>query len=99
MSRWDWSQVLTPALYIVMVGILAVFAHTGLSGEHGLSALHQAEAREVALEHELQALQAEREALANRVERLDERNLDLDLLDERARRVLGRTRPDEVVIR
>ena len=41
----------------------------------------------------------ERRALANLVGRLDERNLDLDLLDERARTILGYVRREELVIR
>lgn len=99
MPRWDWSQILTPAVYIVLVGILMIFAHSGLSGDHGLGALRQAESLENELTAELALLRTERETLENRVKRLDERYLDLDLLDERARAVLGRTRPDEIVIR
>ena len=41
----------------------------------------------------------EHAVLLNRVRRLDESYLDLDLLDERARAVLGYVRQDELVIR
>lgn len=99
MPRWDWSQVLTPAVCILLAGILVVFAHTGLSGDHGLGALREAEVQEQELQAELALLRVEREALQNRVRRLDEGYLDLDLLDERARAVLGRARPDELLIR
>ena len=37
--------------------------------------------------------------MANLTHRLSDDFLDLDLLDERAREVLGTVRPDEIVIR
>jgi len=99
MGRWDWGQIVTPALWILLVAVLAVFGHSGLQGEHGLVALHRAQALERELTAEFEATQANRRALQNLVSRLDERHLDLDLLDERARAVLGLVRPEEIVIR
>lgn len=99
MKRLDWSQVLTPAIAAALVGILGLFAHAGLYGERGLSALNEAEATEAALIQQLAQLESERRALANRTRRLGEDYLDLDLLDERARSVLGYRRTDEVVLR
>ncbi|MFQ5564910.1 MAG: septum formation initiator family protein [Paracoccaceae bacterium] len=99
MGRWDWGQIVTPAIYILLIAVLAVFGHSGLQGQHGLAALRQAEALERDLTAELAAISAERRALANLVGRLDEHNLDLDLLDERARAVLGYVRREELVIR
>lgn len=98
-ARIEASQVVMPAVWIVTLGILTLFAHSGLSGEHGLSALRQAEALEQELAVELDQLRDERAEIANRVARLDERYLDLDLLDERIRAVLGHGRPDEILIR
>jgi cell division protein FtsB len=99
MGRWDWGQIVTPAIYIVLIAVLAVFGHSGLQGEHGLVALHEAEALERDLTDELAAIRDERRAIKNLVRRLDEHNLDLDLLDERVRAVLGYTRREELVIR
>jgi cell division protein FtsB len=99
MGRWDWGQIVTPAIYIVLIAVLAVFGHSGLQGEHGLVALHEAEALERDLTDELAAIRDERRAIKNLVRRLDEHNLDLDLLDERVRAVLGHTRREELVIR
>ncbi len=45
------------------------------------------------------ALQAEGDAMKNLTHRLSDEYLDIDLLDERAREVLGLMRPDEVIIR
>ena len=99
MGRWDWGQIVAPAITIVLITVLAVFGHSALQGEHGLGALRQAEALEVDLTAELAGIAEERRALANLVGRLDERNLDLDLLDERARTILGYVRREELVIR
>ncbi len=51
------------------------------------------------MQAELASVQAEREAMDNKVRRLSDRYLDLDLLDERARSVLGLVRREEIVIR
>ncbi|MHA1528477.1 MAG: FtsB family cell division protein [Alphaproteobacteria bacterium] len=99
MGRWDWGQIAAPAIYIVLIAVMAVFGHSGLQGKHGLGALRQAETLERELTAELAAISKERDALENLVGRLDEGNLDLDLLDERARAVLGYVRREELVIR
>ncbi len=99
MGRWDWGQIVAPVIYIVLIAVLAVFGHSALQGEHGLAALRQAEALERELSGELATIGEERRALANLVGRLDKHNLDLDLLDERARKMLGYVRREELVIR
>ena len=99
MGRWDWGQVVTPAIYILVFGILVVFGHSGLQGEHGYAALREAEALEGELTAELAQTRRTRAELANLVSRISEDNLDLDLLDERARAVLGYVRQEELVIR
>ncbi len=99
MDRTLWRQVAVPTAYVLVVGIIAIFVHSGLQGEHGLAAQREAEREQRRLNAELAALQAERTALADKVRRISEGYLDLDLLDEQARRVLGYIRPDELVIR
>ncbi len=99
MGRWNWGPIVAPVIYILLIAVLAVFGHSALQGEHGLAALRQAEALERDLSSELAAIGEERRALANLVGRLDKHNLDLDLLDERARAILGYVRREELVIR
>ena len=99
MSRMTWKQIITPAAYIFLVGLIAVFAHSGLQSDHGLAAFRAADDEERRLSQELQALQNQRAEMENRVHRLSDQYLDLDLLDERARAVLGLTRQDELVVR
>ena len=99
MRRWDWGQIVAPTIYILLIAVLAVFGHSGLQGELGLGALRQAEALERDLTAELAAVREDRRARRNLVDRLGTDNLDLDLLDERARAVLGYVRREELVIR
>ena len=99
MRRWDWGQIIAPTIYILLIAVLAVFGHSGLMGELGLGALRQAEALERDLTAELSIISEERRARENLVDRLSTDNLDLDLLDERARAILGYVRIDELIIR
>ena len=99
MRRWDWGQLLTAAAYLLLFAVLATFAHSGLQGENGLLALRQAQVIERTLERDLVLVRAERTRLENLTRRLSEDSLDPELLDERARALLGYIRPDELVIR
>jgi len=84
------------AVLIAMMGYLTFAA---LQGEHGLFRLFQIEAQETRLEAELAELKSERILIANKTRGLSEETLDLDLLDERARSVLGLARADEILVR
>ena len=99
MDRSSLRQIAIAASYVLLTGVIAVFAHSGLQGDHGLAAYREAAAEERHLRAELDQLRAERDRLANKVVRLSDRYLDLDLLDERARAVLGLVREDELVVR
>ena len=99
MDRSGLRQIAVSVAYIALIGAIAVFAHSGLEGEHGLAAFREAQAEERRLAGELEQLRRERAVLDNRVLRLSDRYLDLDLLDERARAVLGLVREDELVVR
>ncbi len=99
MDRLTFKHIAIAATYVLLTGVIAIFAHSGLQGEHGLAAYREAEAEERQLRTDLAQLRAEHDALANKVLRLSDRYLDLDLLDERARAVLGLVRADELVVR
>ncbi|RMH44559.1 MAG: septum formation initiator family protein [Alphaproteobacteria bacterium] len=77
----------------------AYFAFAAVQGDFGLFRRIQLEA-EIATERtELSRLEARRDFLRNKTRRLSDAWLDLDLLDEEARRVLGYIRADEIVVR
>ena len=74
------------------------FAFHALQGEYGLFALIQADSRVGGLEVELAEVRSRRIEAENRTRRLSDDYLDVDLLDERARIVLGYARHDELLI-
>jgi cell division protein FtsB len=82
-----------------VIGATLYFAYAALQGDTGLVEQVRLERERAALEAEVAALEAERRRMENLNRRLSERYLDLDLLDERARDVLGLIREDEIVIR
>lgn len=93
-----------PALGMVLYsGVIfalgCYFTFAAVQGEYGLF-------RRLSVEAQTRSLTAERDALAlelaemqNKTRRLSDDYLDLDLLDEQARTVLGMIRADEIVIR
>ncbi len=84
---------------IVVIALMGYLTFAALQGEHGLFRLFQIEVQEKRLQQQLDSLRVEREAIANKTERLSSDSLDVDLLDEQARKVLGLGRPDEILIR
>ena len=79
--------------------LIFYFGYHALTGERGL--LHGASREETLASRssELKILRAEREDLETRVNLLRDDNLSRDLLEERARTVLGFADPRDYVIR
>ena len=75
------------------------FAFAAIQGSYGIFRRVQIEAEIETLSAEREALRAEVEKMTNLTHRLSDSYLDIDLLDERARDVLGTLRSDEIVIR
>jgi cell division protein FtsB len=67
------------------------------SGERGLFALYSETRRLEELKTELVEVKAQREALAHKVKLLSSNSLDLDMLDEQARFILGKVGRNEIV--
>jgi len=94
----------TPALgaaaYFTLAGALgAYFAFAAVQGNHGLFQRVQVEAEIVTLRQNRDRLATELAVIENRTRRLSDAFLDLDLLDERARDMLGLMRADELILR
>ncbi|MCK0139009.1 septum formation initiator family protein [Aliiroseovarius sp. F47248L] len=85
--------------FVVIVGLGLYFTFASVQGDFGLFRRVQIEAETQALVKERDALSAKIAALSNKTHRLSDDYLDLDLLDEQARSVLGMVRGDEVVLR
>ena len=84
--------LLTCALGLLYVGYQSV------QGERGLLRWVERSAEVERTRSEVAALAEERRKLEHRVSRLRSDNLDLDLLDQEARRMLNLGHPDEEII-
>ncbi len=94
-------QVMTPARLVkpllLACAVFYLLFHS-LHGERGLYALLREQGQLSAVQEELSKTRMERERVELRVSHLRDSNLDLDLLDEQMRRMLGVMRPNEVVM-
>lgn len=93
-----------PAITSLLLMILAVslggyFTFAAVQGDYGVFRQVQLRAEERALIAQRDQLKAELSEIKNLTLRLSDEYLDLDLLDEQARDVLGYLRADEIVIR
>lgn len=81
----------------ILLGLYFTFA--AVQGDYGVFRRSEVLADQRALQEELDAISQEVARMANLTHRLSDDYLDLDLLDEQARDVLGLIRADEIVIR
>ena len=77
----------------------AYFTFAAVQGDYGVFRRVQITAEREALNLERERLQNETAHMANLTRRMSDEYLDLDLLDQQARDVLGYLRADEIVIR
>jgi cell division protein FtsB len=84
---------------VTAVALMGYLTFAALHGRYGLYRLFQIETQEKDLQAELAKLQSLHADVRNKTTRLSDGTLDLDLLDEEARKVLGLGRPDEIIIR
>jgi cell division protein FtsB len=84
------------SLFCVLILFYLAF-HT-VSGERGIFALLRESRKLDALKTELAEAKTKHEVLEKKVQKLSSNSLDLDLLDEQARKVLGTTGKNEVVL-
>ena len=87
-------------IFLVLTVLLGLyFAYAAVQGPSGILRRIQIQAETEDLREARDVLQADVTRMQNLTRRLSDDYLDLDLLDERAREVLGLMRPDEVIIR
>ncbi len=87
-------------LYFALALTLSVyFTFAAVQGDFGVFKRAEVDAEAKALATELALLKAEVAEMENLTLRLSDQYLDLDLLDEQAREILGLIRGDEIVIR
>ena len=93
-----------PAIGSLLLILLAIalggyFTFAAVQGDYGVFRQVQLRAEARALIAQRDALQVQLAEMKNLTNRLSDSYLDLDLLDEQARDVLGYLRADEIVIR
>lgn len=107
-TRWHDSMMAgsrrRPTLGAVVYFVLALslglyFTFAAVQGDYGLFRRVEIEAETRLLREERTRLTAEVAVLRNKTRRMSDDYLDLDLLDQQARDVLGLIRADEIVIR
>ena len=90
---WVMLAVFAAAL---MLGLYFTFA--AVQGDYGLFRRAEILSDAKKLEAELTVLKNEVDKMSNLTLRMSDEYLDLDLLDEQARDILGQIRSDEVII-
>ena len=91
---------LGPVIYFgIAITLSLYFMFAAVQGNFGVFKRAEVDAEAAELTKELNRLTAEIAILENKTRRLSYDYLDLDLLDEQARDVLGMVRVDEVVVR
>jgi len=85
--------------FLACFGLGPYFTFAAVQGDYGVLRRIQIDAETAALAEERDRLELELADLRNKTRRLSDDYLDLDLLDERARSVLGMMRADEIIIR
>ncbi|MGO4853154.1 FtsB family cell division protein [Phaeovulum sp. W22_SRMD_FR3] len=94
------SPSIGPIIFFSLAFVLgAYFTFAAVQGGYGVFRRVEVEAETAALNAQRDELKTEVLRMTNLTRRLSDDYLDLDLLDERARDVLGSIRSDEIVIR
>ncbi|MEE9428028.1 MAG: septum formation initiator family protein [Paracoccaceae bacterium] len=87
------------AYFAILFSLATYFTFASVQGDFGLFQRVQIDAEAKVLTMERDQLRQEVADMRNKTHRLSDEFLDLDLLDEQARDVLGLVRSDEIVIR
>ena len=85
--------LLTVCLILCLYFIIASF-----NGEFGVSAKYHLLAKEKVLAEELSTINKETKIIKNRIKRLSNTSLDLELLDQQARIILGMIGEGELIV-
>lgn len=99
MSRFNRPNLGAFAFFAIAFALGAYFTFAAVQGDYGLFRRAEIVAESNALQKDLDVLNNDIARMENLTRRLSDDYLDLDLLDQQARSVLGLLRADEIVIR
>ena len=92
-------KILIPlAVYALSAGVVGYFVHHAHSGSRGLEAKQQFKIQAYEIGRELEAVKSERLEWERRIALLRSDQIDRDLLEERARVLLGEVHPNDLVV-
>jgi cell division protein FtsB len=98
-TRQHGKSYLRPLIVpFIAIGFSGYFAWHAWHGSFGIEARRELARQTETVGAELDALKAERATLEHRVELLRANGLESDMLDERAREILGLANPNEIVL-
>ena len=89
------SEIISSTVCVIL-SFYFIFA--SFTGEFGVPAKYQFLAKEKVLTKELNILIEESKAIKNKVRRLSDTSLDLELLDQQARIILGMIGEEELIV-
>ncbi|MDD9976843.1 MAG: septum formation initiator family protein [Boseongicola sp.] len=99
MSKSNKRPALGAIVYFALMFMLGLyFTFASVQGDYGLFRRVQIEAEAEMLRAEKSRLVSEVRDLENKTKRLSDDYLDLDLLDQQARDILGLIRSDEIAL-
>lgn len=99
MNRTPRPAFGTLFFFAIAFALSLYFTFAAVQGDFGLFRRAEIVAESEDLRHKLAQVESDVARMENLTERMSDDYLDLDLLDEQARRVLGMVRSDEIVIR
>ena len=99
MTRTARPALGTFIFFSVAFALATYFTFAAVQGDFGVFRRAEIEAEARDLTRQLAEVQAQVAEMENLTKRLSDDYLDLDLLDEQARSVLGMLRSDEIVVR
>ena len=91
-------KILEITLLSVCLILCLYFIIASFNGEFGVSAKYHLLAKEKILANKLNTINKETEIIKNRIKRLSNTSLDLELLDQQARIILGMIGEEELIV-
>ena len=98
MNRYAHPALGTFIFFAVAFALSIYFTFAAVQGDYGLFRRAEIEAENRHMQKQLIDVQQEVSRMENLTLRLSDDYLDLDLLDEQAREILGLVRADEIVV-
>ncbi len=99
MARIAHPALGTFVFFLVALALGVYFTFAAVQGDFGLFQRAEIDAEIRTMKAQLERVEAQVTEMENLSRRLSDDYLDLDLLDEQARTVLGLVRADEIVVR